>query len=522
MREAFSMQTRLSPPENEINLLKSVILEKEISVLKDKVKYFEDETSRLYEIIRQLKSQAFGPKKERWISTPGEQLPLFNEAEVEASQPEEKEESEETEVSGHKRKRGKRKPLPENLEREVVVIELKPEEQFSEEGSPLKVIGKEVSEKLVYSPATVKVIEYQRLVYGLESGDPVKTAPPVPSIIPKGIATPSLLAGIIVNKYADGLPLYRQESIFARHGIELSRTSMARWVVQTAEACRPLINILNDRLMDGPYISCDETHTQVLMEKGRTAESKSWMWVRATPGEKNKIVLFDYDPHRSSEVAKNLLSGYKGYLQVDGFASYNKLEKEEGLHRIGCNMHGRRKFHEAAKHGAKNGLTLAEQALKFYKTLYEIEADCREMEFDQRYNIRLERAVPIWKDFEKWAIEKQGKVPPKSKIGQAFHYFVNELPYLKGYLKDGQLEADNGFCERAIKNFAIGRNNWLFSFSEAGAEASSFLYSLIVTAKVNGANPYSVLERIFTELPMAEKLEDFDRLVDLLLNINPI
>ena len=239
--------------------------------------------------------------------------------------------------------------------------------------------------------------------------------------------------------------------------------------------------------------------------------------VRTTPSLKNKIVLFDYDPHRSAAVAEKLFEGYRGVLQVDGFASYNSLERQDGVVRIGCNMHGRRKFEEAFKTGAKQGKSLAEIALKFYQRIYEVETKARGKSDEERLSIRTKEAVPIWDEFKKWADDSQRKVPPKSKIGEAFHYFLNEYPYLIGYLKDGQLEADNGFAERAIAKFAIGRKNWLFSIGEAGAEASSFFYSLLVTVKVNGGSPQEVLKRVFDQIPLAKTAEDIERIADLIV-----
>jgi len=479
-------------------------------------KHYKSETDRLNEVIRLLKKQAFGPKSERWESE--EQYRLFNEAESEAKKPDPPEE-EASEVKPHKRKRGKRQPLPGNLEREVVVIDLPEEEKVDEDGKPLKVIGKLVSEKLTYEPAKVTVTEYQRLRYGKDAGEPVKTAPPVPMIIPKGIVTPSLLAGIITAKYADGLPLYRQEEIFKRHDILVSRSSMGRWILRAGEACRPIWNILEERLMAKQYVACDETHTQVLKERGRKAQSKSWMWVRCNPSDLETIVLFNYDPRRSKDVARDLFEGFKGYLQVDGFASYDVLEKNDGLVRIGCNMHGRRKFHEALTLGAKQGKTLAEEALKFYQMLYAAEEEYKKelIDFDERHKRRQEEAVPIWDEFGGWAKEKQRLVPPKSKIGQAFTYFTNQYDELRGYLKAGFLEPDNGLVERQIKYFAMGRKAWLFSDSESGAEASELFYSLVVTAKANGVNPFKALKEIFTEIPKATSIEDFERLANLLL-----
>lgn len=494
----------------------------------EKIAQYESEIERLQEIMLSLKRQVFGPKSERWQSEEQGVL-LFNEAEVEASKPETEaagaatatdKEDETVAVKGFERKRGKRKPLPENLPRRIEVVELPESERVSPDGTPLKVVGKEVSEKLVYEPARIEVIEYHRLRYGIDSGEPVKTAPPVPAIIPKGIATPSLLSGIVTHKYADGLPLYRQEEMFDRIGVELSRGSMARWIVQAALACIPIWNFLEEKLLSSTYVSCDETHTQVLNEKGRSAQSKSWMWVRATPSDDQKIILFDYDPHRSGDVAKRLFADYCGTLQVDGYAAYNGVEEQDGVDRIGCNMHGRRGFEDAHKNGAKSGRSLAEQGIKYYQRLYDIEEEAKQkgMSFSDRHEHRKKYAVPLWDEMKTWAEQNAEKVPPKSKIGQAFGYFLGEYECLRGYLKDGRLEPDNGFAERAIRKFAIGRNNWLFSDSEEGAKASALFYSFVVTAKLNGVNPYEALKQILERLPTTSTLDDYEKLGNLLLS----
>jgi transposase len=463
----------------------------------------------------------FGKKSERWESA--EQL-VFNEAEVESRKPDPLGDDEvEIKVSAHTKKvRGHGRALPENLEREEILIELPESERFSQDGTPLKVIGYETSEKFSYEPSKTKVIVYRRAKYGVDSGDYVKTAPPVPSIIPKGIATAELLASVVVEKYGYGMPLYRQEYKFDQMGVDLTRQTMARWVVKSAEACMPVWNILCDRLLASFYVSCDETHTQVLKENGRTAESQSWMWVRCVPTGKNKIVLFDYDPHRSAEVAKRLLEEFKGYLQVDGFASYNILEKTLELIRLGCNMHGRRYFEKAKTIGAEAGKTLAEVGLKFYKRLYDHEEEIRNLSPEERHRQRLEIQVPIWNEFKAWADHNQPKVPPKSKIGGAFKYFLSEYEYLIGYLKDGRLEMDNGFAERAIRKFAIGRNNWLFADTEAGGHASAMFYSLLCTAKVNDVNIYEAMKYLFTEIPKAQTIEDYERLADVIMGITPL
>lgn len=512
-------ESLLSP--NETLQSEVTYLRNQLQLRDEQIKILKEELAYLQEMLMELKRHRFGKKSERWQSE--EQL-LFNEIEVESQKPNEDEgiTEVEVEVKAHTKKRGKRKPLPEHLPREVVKVELPPEEQFAEDGTPLKIIGWDVSEKLDYEPGKTKVIQYRRAKYGVDSGDYEKAAPPVPSIIPKGIAAPGLLAAIAVSKFSDGLPLYRQEEIFARLDVELSRTTMARWMVKVAESLQPIWNVLSDRLKESFYISVDETRTQVLKEKGRKAESPSWMWVRSTPYGDNKIVLFDYSPSRSGDVAAKILEGYTGVLQVDGYGGYNKLSSQEGVIRIGCNMHGRRYFEKALTVGAKSGQTLAEVALNFYKRLYEIEEDLREKSTEERYKGRQERAGPIWDEFKQWVNKNRSKVPAISKIGNAFNYFDAEYEHLIGYLKDGRLEMDSGFVERCIRKFAIGRNNWMFSDTEAGAEASALLYSLVITAKVNQVNPYWALKYIFEEIPKAQTLEEVERLADIIVGARPI
>lgn len=506
-------QTSLMSSEQKMALqiaeLEALLLKKD-----EKIKSYKKENNWLREQLNGLKRNQFGTKSERWETQ--EQL-IFNEAEVEAKNPAPEKEDYIIEVRGHVKKgRGHRKPLPANLSREIIKIELPESEQVSEQGEKLKVIGWEVSEKLKYEPAKISVIEYHRAKYGADSGDYEKTAPPVPSIIPKGIATPELLAAIVVGKYCDGLPLYRLEEIFLRQDVELNRTTMARWMVQVAEALIPIRNVLSDRMLSAHTIACDETSVQVLKEKGRAAETKSWMIVRTTPCEKNKIVLFDYSTTRSGESIKQLFAGYEGRLLCDGLDVYNTLESET-LTRFGCHMHARRKFEQAAKDGAKNGQTMAAKVMDIYKKLYEFEEEIRSHSPDEKVKARVKEQKPLLEEIKALAESNLEKVPDKSKLGQAFRYYLNEYVYLTRYIEDGLMEPDNGFTERAIRKFAIGRNNWLFSDTPDGAEASSLLYSLTVTAKLNGVNAYKALSKIIAEVPLAKTLEDYEHLADVIL-----
>ncbi len=485
-------------------------------------KYFKEQ-------IAELKRALYGKSSEAYIAP---EQRRFNEPEFEvtteaASTPVPEAELdlpvEVIEVKAHEKVRGHRKALPDSLPREKVIIELPEDQRVDSEGRPLKVIGYEVSEKLHHEPAKTKVLEIYRAKYGADNGDYTKTAPPEPSIIPKGIATPGLLASITTSKYADGLPLYRLEEIFKRDQIDLKRQTLARWMLAAGQACQPLINILSDRWHSMPYVSCDETSVQVLKENGRKAESQSWMFVRANPGDKHIVVLFDYTPNRNQEFTKNLFADYKGTVQSDGLNIYNILtSKNKDVTRIGCNMHGRRYFEKAHVEGQKDGKTLAEQGLKFYKKLYEIEDSIKDLGPPEKFKKRLELAQPIWDEMKTWVYENKPKVPPESKIGKAFSYFDSEYDHLTGYLKNGIYIIDNGFVERAIRKFAIGRNSWLFSDTERGAHASANLYSLVVTAKVNGVNPYKALEKIFTEIPKCHTVDDYEALADIVMGISPI
>ncbi len=506
-------QASLISSEQEMALriaeLEALLLKKD-----EKLKTYEQENNWLREQLNGLKRNQFGAKSERWETQ--EQL-KFNEAEVESQSPIPEKEDYIVEVRGHvKKARGHRKPLPENLSREVIKIELPESEQITEQGEKLKVIGWEISEKLKYEPAKISVIEYHRAKYGADSGDYEKTAPPIPSVIPKGIATPELLAAIVIGKYCDGLPLYRLEEIFARQDVELNRTTMARWMIQVAEALIPIRNVLSDRMLSAHAIACDETSVQVLKENGRAAETKSWMIVRSTPCEKNKIVLFDYSTSRSGEAMKQLFAGYEGRLLCDGLDVYNALESDT-LIRFGCHMHARRKFEQAAKDGAKNGKTMAAKVMDIYTKLYDFEEKIRSHPPEEKIKARGKGQKPLLEEIKELAEANLEKVPDKSKLGQAFKYYLNEYTYLTRYLEDGLMEPDNGFTERAIRKFAIGRNNWLFSDTPDGAEASSLLYSLTVTAKLNGVNVYKALSKIITEVALAKTLEDYERLADAIL-----
>ena len=278
------------------------------------------------------------------------QMTLFDEAEDITEDVPAKEE--EIAIAGHTRKKGGRKPLPEDLPRVEVVHDIPEEEKTCACGCKMSRIGEDVSEKLDIIPAKIQVIRHIRYKYackqceGVESEEgAVKTAPLPPQLIPQSISTPGLLAHILTAKFADALPFYRQEKQFSRIGVDLPRATMANWTIQAAKKCQPLIDCLLQEIRSGPLIGMDETTVQVLQEPGRSNTSKSYMWVFRGGDPDKPALIYQYHPTRSGDVPKNLVNGYQGYIQTDGYKAYNFLDQKEGVTHIACWAHARRKFH---------------------------------------------------------------------------------------------------------------------------------------------------------------------------------
>ena len=467
------------------------------------------QNERLAEMVRLLRHQHFGKKSEKVAS---EQLGIFNEAEVEVKKAEP--ESIETEKITYERRRGKRTPIPAHFPREDVVIDLPESEKHCPEGHELTCIGEETSEQLDVIPAQIKVIRTIRKKYACTTCEEHVKRAPLPKVaIPKSLASAGLLAHIITSKYSDSLPLYRQEHMWERLGVDLSRGTMASWMIKVGELLIPVTNLMGETLLDRFSIHMDETRVQVLNEAGKLAESLSYMWVRGScyPGAP-PIVLFEYDPSRSGDVAKRLLEGYRGYLQADGYIGYNGVCQQPGVIRCGCMAHCRRKFFEAAKASPK-GVGLANEAIKIIRDLYVIEEKIREMSIEERYRIRQAESKPVLDIFRKWLDDHLAKVPPQSQLGMALHYAHGEWNFLIRYLDDGRLDIDNNFAENAIRPFAVGRKNWLFSDSVAGAKASATIYSVLISAKLNGHNEFLYMRHLLEKLPLAKTVEDIEALL---------
>ena len=441
-----------------------------------------------------------------------DQYLLFDEAETDT---EIELENDEVIVPAHTRKKGGRKKLPETLPRVEVVHELSDEERICpHDGATLAEIGAVTSEQLDIIPAKIQVIRHIRKQYACKCGQCIKTAGLPRQPIPKSMASPGLLAHIAVSKYQDALPLYRQETILRRIGVDIPRVTLANWMIQVGVLIQPLINLLRDRLLEYDIIQMDETTVQVLKEPDKQAQSKSYIWLQRGGPPDQPVVLYDYDPGRSAEVPKRLLGDFKGYLQADAYAGYNAVVAANGLTRIGCMAHARRKFTDAVKaQGKSRKQGEAHRGLLLIRKLYRIERQARKLEPPERYARRQKRSRPILDEIRKWLEKTLPQIPPSSAAGQALNYLHNEWDQLIRYLDDGRLEIDNNLAENAIRPFVIGRRNWLFSTSVKGVKASANLYSLIECAKINGLEPYAYLRYVFTELPKAGTVEAIEALL---------
>lgn len=507
---------RLDPkqlPDN-VEEFKSILIDLEEQYLL-RIEYLEER-------VRLLTNALFGPKSEKRVpESVLRQLHLFNEAEVLAA---EEKKGEPIEVPAHTRQRPKRKPLPADLPRVDEIHDISEEEKVCGCGARRKCIGQEVSEKLDYVPARLQVIRQIRLKYacdvceGVESEGPtVQIAPVPPQIIPKGIATPGLLSHIVISKYCDALPLYRQEKIFARHGVDLPRSTMASWMVKVADQCEPLMTLLGRELLTGPVVNADETTVQVLNEPGRDNTTKSYMWVFRGGDPEKPVVLFHYSPTRSGEVAREVLQGYTGYVQCDAFSGYDVLETL-GMLLVGCFAHTRRNFVKVIDArgkdaGKKTGH--AEVALDYIRKLYLIEKTLRQEELPPEDFLarRKEQAMPVLEEFKNWLDKTSSMTPPGGLLGKAIGYARSNWHRLVRYLESVHLTPDNNVVENDIRPFAVGRKNWLFAGHPNGAKASGTLFTLIETAKACGLEPYWYLRFLFERLPLARSEEDFSALL---------
>jgi transposase len=482
--------------------LPDLIAEKDarIAELEALVKYYEAQ-------LRLAKHKQFGASSEKGVLP--DQLGMFDEAETTAAPKQPEPELEE--VTYHRRKRsGKREEDLSSLPVETIEHDLPESERVCPDcGNALHVMAHDVRRELTIIPAQIKVTEHKRAVYSCRSCEkhndhvPVVKAPMPEPVIKGSIASPSSVAHIINQKYVMHLPLYRQEQEWLREGISLSRQTMANWVIRVAEDwLAPLYDRLREYLLARGVLHADETVCQVLHEPGKKANTNSYMWHYRTSGDaEHPILLYEYQPTRSSAHPKRFLNGWTGYLHADGYAGYHSLPPDITI--IGCWAHLRRKFTDAYKATpvAARQHSQVPEAIKRLGKLFHLESQWQELEPDERYELRLKESKPLAEAFFAWL--ESLAVLPKSKLGEAIAYAFSQRKWLMNVYLDGRCELSNNRAENSIRDFVIGRKNWLFCNTQRGANASSIIYSIVETAKANGLNTFAYLKFLFETVPSA-------------------
>ena len=409
------------------------------------------------------------------------------EAEFEALQP--------APVEAKVRQQPKRAPLPPQFPRTLIHHE--PDNSHCQCGCALKRIGEDASEKLDYTPGVFTVERHIRGKWACEQCETLIQAPVPAHVIDKGVPTAGLLAHIMVAKFADHLPLYRQEKIFGRAGLPIARSTLAQWVGQTGVQLQPLVEALREAVLAQRVVHADETPVQMLAP-GEKKTHRAYVWAYCTtPFSALKAVVYDFSPSRAGEHARNFLGTWNGKLVCDGFAGY-KAGFEGGITEIGCMAHARRKFFDL--HVA-NKSQLAEQALHSIGGLYEVERKAKEMSDEDRWRLRQEMAIPIAEKLHEWMLAQRELVPEGSATAKALDYSLKRWVALTRYLNDGAVPIDNNRVENTIRPWALGRSNWLFAGSLRSGKRAAAIMSLIQSARMNGHDPFAYLKDVLTRLP---------------------
>lgn len=461
----------------------------------------KEQLAQLYKLINGFKSESFTTQ------AVVDQLSLFA-----GDTPETTEETPQQTITytRDKKKHQGRNALPEHLPVREVVIE--PEEDTT----GLKKIGEEVTETLEYTPASLVKKRTIRPRYAKKDGEGVLIAELPSRPIDKAIAEACLLAHILVSKYVDHLPFYRQTQIFKRNfGWEPAQSTMSDWMAGCCKLLEPLYNTLKQKILDSDYIQADESPIKVLDSDKTCAEPsrskgkshQGYQWVYHDPVE--RLVLFNYRKGRGQNGPKELLAGYKGYLQCDGYSVYDKIGADPNITLAGCLVHARRKFHDALDSDKKR----AQIALELFRKIYTQERVIKEEvqnDFEKRKELKDQKIKPLLVQIKTWIEAEQLKVLPKSPMGKAMTYFVNQYPKLEAIFDDGRIELDNNLIENSIRPMAIGRKNYLFCGSHKAAQNAAMLYSFFGSCKMQNINPREWLKETLQRIPdqSIQKLEE--------------
>ncbi len=487
----------------------------EIERLKLVAQRLEHDNGILMEHYALSRHRQFGASSEK---TPiGQVQMLFDEAEAcaspDASEPE-------ITVSAHvrtKKTRGKREIDLSKLPVEEISYDSPEDEHLCPACSAqMHRIGEEVRSELKFVPGHFVHVKHIRGVFGCrpcernEISTPIITTPMPKPAFPKSLASASLVSYIMVRKYVEGLPLYRQEQVFTRGGITLRRQNLANWVIAGAVWLEHIFKALHAELLQQDIAHADETELQVLREAGRAAQTKSRMWVYTSGRYSYPIRLYEYQCTRAAEHPCNFLTGFAGYLHVDGYGAYKLLPDTITL--AGCWAHARRHFTDVIsvlpKEAQKSCNTPAHIGRNFCNDLFDIERALKDKTPEERYVARHEHSRKVLDKYWEWLNVMVLNVTASSKLGEAIRYSINQWESLTSFMQDGRLEIDNNRAERTVKPFVIGRKNWLFACSEGGAKSSAIVYSIVETAKDNGLDPFAYLIHLFEQLPNMDLKDD--------------
>ena len=480
------------------------------------INLLENEIEVLKEQLKILTLKRFGRSSEQY--DPKQQSLFTGEAEHEAPQEKEKQE-----IKSYSRSKPGRKAINPDLRREVEVLDLPEEAKICACcGHNLHKIGEERSERLEYVPADIYVKQTIRPKYlcpnceGKEEKDSpaVKMMPPAPHIIPRSIAGTSLLSHIMIQKFQDHIPFHRQETIFQRIGVAISKQDMSNWQQHIFEFLTPLFLLFKATAQSFNVLRMDETTAQVMGEENRDDTQKSYIWLmRGGPPDKT-VVYYEYRPTREAKHAIELLKGFSGYLQTDGYESYDVAARElPGIVHVGCWAHSRRRFFEASK--ATKTPQSAEVGLSYIRKLYETEKTLRAsiIEENKFLEERKKQVQPVLSDFREWLNKRSNEVLPSSALGKAVAYTLKQWDKLARYLDNPNLTPDNNLSENAIRPYVIGRKNYMFHKSPEGAISACGMYTLIETAKQNNVEPLKYMNELFKKAPLVITSEDWENLL---------
>lgn len=501
----IALEVALSQKESTLNQTSSRLVEAnaQLAQAQEKISWWEEQHK-----LARLKR--FGKSSEKLNS----QSQLFDE--IEKAEITETIDEQETITYIRKKKTKGRNIDTSKLPRETKLHPLTDEEKNCICcGNMMKQIGEDKVEKLVYIPATIKVIEHIYPKFACKACEQIKSPEKEQGPIPKSMATSSLITEIIISKYERHIPLYRRSQMFARDNIDIPDNTLGNWVMAVSDGLSPLTAAFWDAVKNSHYLQVDETPVKVLAE-----DKKGYMWCYHGLDPGNRFVLFDYHLSRGQEVPEARLEDFTGILQTDGYTGYNPLRKRADIINIGCFAHCRRKFTDAAKVAGNTTQGLAGKAISFIGKLYRIETHIKFFSNDNRKAYRQEHAKPILDAFYQWLIDNQSKVLPKSQLGIAFHYAIAQWPTLSTYIHHGEVNIDNNLVENQIRPFALGRRNWLFVGNERGGHAAALLYSLIQTCKINDINTRAYFQYVLDKIPDMRR-KNIDPKLLLPQHINP-